>query len=245
MRQFAYALLVLTITASLISAQDQTEEKKEQPAESPSEFKTLKDRASYTIGQNLAAQIKFEERLDLDFDVVIRGFTDALKDKKPAMSERERQDAILELQKKLREDALMKTKVEGEKNLQAGKEFLAKNKKREGVITTESGLQYEVLKKGKEGKKPTDKDTVKTHYHGTLIDGTVFDSSEERGEPISFQVNGVIAGWTEALQLMNVGDRFKLYVPSDLAYKEQRKSAEIGPNTTLIFEVELLGINVE
>lgn len=245
MRQFAYAFLVLTMTASLLSAQDQAEEKKDQTAESSSEFKTLKDRASYTIGQNLAAQIKFEDRFELDFDIVIKSFTDALKNKKPAMTEREQQDALLEMQKKLREDALMKAKIDGEKNLKEGQEFLAKNKKREGVITTESGLQYEILKKGKAGKKPTEDDTVKTHYHGTLIDGTVFDSSEERGEPISFPVKGVIAGWTEALQLMNVGDRFKLYVPSDLAYKDRGAGAKIGPNTALIFEVELLGINVE
>ncbi|MBQ2291007.1 MAG: FKBP-type peptidyl-prolyl cis-trans isomerase [Paludibacteraceae bacterium] len=121
-----------------------------------------------------------------------------------------------------------------------GEDFLAENTKKEGVITTESGLQYEVIKMG-DGKKPTANDNVKVHYHGTLIDGTVFDSSVERGEPIVFGLNQVISGWTEALQLMPVGSKFKLYIPSDLAYGAQQ-AGQIPPYSTLIFEVELLGI---
>ncbi|MDP6722423.1 MAG: FKBP-type peptidyl-prolyl cis-trans isomerase, partial [Pirellulaceae bacterium] len=132
-------------------------------------------------------------------------------------------------------------KVQGEKNKADGKAFLAKNGKKDGVITLASGLQYQVLKKGN-GKRPTKADRVKTHYHGTLLDGTVFDSSVERKEPISFGVTGVIAGWTEALQLMQVGDKWRLFVPSDLAYAERGAGADIGPHATLIFEVELLGI---
>ena len=121
-----------------------------------------------------------------------------------------------------------------------GEDFLAENTKKEGVITTESGLQYEVIKMG-DGKKPTANDNVKVHYHGTFIDGTVFDSSVERGEPIVFGLNQVISGWTEALQLMPVGSKFKLYIPSDLAYGAQQ-AGQIPPYSTLIFEVELLGI---
>jgi FKBP-type peptidyl-prolyl cis-trans isomerase FklB len=237
------ALFALCVTAGPLPAQDQPSAPQEEAQESASDLKTLKERASYTIGQNLAAQIKFEKRFDLDFDIVIRGFQDALKDQEPALTERERQDAMLELSKKIREESEMRSKALSEMNLKEGEEFLAKNKQREGVITTESGLQYEVLKRGKPGKKPTKQDTVKTHYHGTLIDGTVFDSSVDRGEPISFPVGGVIDGWTEALQLMHVGDKFKLYIPSDLAYKQRGAGEKIGPNTTLIFEVELLGIN--
>jgi FKBP-type peptidyl-prolyl cis-trans isomerase FklB len=126
-------------------------------------------------------------------------------------------------------------------NQATGKAFLAKNGKKDGVITLASGLQYLVLKSGN-GQQPTKNDRVKTHYHGTLIDGTVFDSSVEANEPITFAVTGVIAGWTEALQLMRVGDKWRLFVPSELAYSERGAGADIGPNTTLIFEVELLGI---
>ena len=133
-------------------------------------------------------------------------------------------------------------KVEGEKNLKAGKAFLAANAKKDGVITTATGLQYKVLKSGT-GASPQKTDTVKVHYHGTLIDGTVFDSSVQRGEPITFPVSDVIPGWTEALQLMKVGDKWQLFIPSSLAYGElSPPGSKIGPNSTLLFEVELLGI---
>ncbi len=121
------------------------------------------------------------------------------------------------------------------------KTFLAANAKKDGVKTTASGLQYKVIKSGT-GKSPKATDTVKVHYHGTLIDGTVFDSSVERGEPVSFPVNGVIPGWTEALQLMKEGDKWQLFIPSKLAYGERGAGAKIGPNATLIFEVELLAV---
>ena len=126
-------------------------------------------------------------------------------------------------------------------NLAVGTKFLADNKKREGVQVTKSGLQYEVISAGK-GQKPTSLDTVTVHYHGTLIDGTVFDSSVERQSPATFPVNGVIAGWTEALQLMEVGAKYKLFIPADLAYGKAGVGRDIGPNSTLIFEVELLSI---
>lgn len=130
---------------------------------------------------------------------------------------------------------------EGQENLESGNAFLEKNKAREGVVTTPSGLQYEILTEG-EGPKPTAEDQVRAHYHGTLIDGTVFDSSVDRGEPAVFALNQVIPGWTEALQLMPVGSKWKIYLPSDLAYGERGGGLTIGPNSTLIFEVELLEI---
>jgi FKBP-type peptidyl-prolyl cis-trans isomerase FklB len=126
-------------------------------------------------------------------------------------------------------------------NLKAGMEFLAQNGQREGVVTLESGLQYEIITAA-EGPKPGPTQTVKCHYHGTVIDGRVFDSSVRRGQPASFPLNRVISGWTEALQLMSVGSKWRLFLPPHLAYGEQQVSAEIGPNSTLIFEVELLGI---
>ena len=126
--------------------------------------------------------------------------------------------------------------------IEEGKKFLTENSKKVGVVTLESGLQYEIIKSG-EGAKPTINDQVTTHYHGTLLDGTVFDSSVERGQPATFPVSGVIKGWTEALQLMTVGSKWKLFVPYDLAYGERGAGPKIGPYTTLIFEVELISIN--
>lgn len=129
----------------------------------------------------------------------------------------------------------------GQENLETGNAFLEENKSREGVTTTESGLQYEIITDGT-GEKPTETDQVRVHYHGTLIDGTVFDSSVDRGEPATFGVNQVITGWTEALQLMPVGSKWKVYIPSELGYGERGAGGDIGPNSTLIFEVELLEI---
>ncbi len=126
-------------------------------------------------------------------------------------------------------------------NLETGLAFLAENSKKEGIVTLESGLQYEVLKMG-DGPKPGPTQTVKCHYHGTLIDGRVFDSSVQRGQPASFPLNRVISGWTEALQLMPVGSKWRLFLPPNLAYGDRQVSSEIGPNSTLIFEVELLGL---
>lgn len=231
------------LTVAAVSAQDEPKETETKPAEQKaSELKTLKERASYGIGRNLAAQIKFDERLDLDPELVIRGFQDMLRDKESLMTDQELQETMLALQQKIREEALMRQKETSDNNKKAGEEFLAKNKERKGVVVLESGLQYEVLKKGTGKQKPKIDDTVKTHYHGTLPDGTVFDSSVDRGEPISFPVNGVIAGWTEALQLMTVGDKWKLYVPGNLAYGERGAGTKIGPNQVLVFEVELLDI---
>ncbi|MFQ5448203.1 MAG: FKBP-type peptidyl-prolyl cis-trans isomerase, partial [Saprospiraceae bacterium] len=134
-----------------------------------------------------------------------------------------------------------KKEMQKQKNLEEGRAFLEANKKREGVHVTESGLQYEILKEGS-GPTPKAEDKVRVHYHGTLIDGTVFDSSVERGEPITFPVTGVIKGWVEALQMMQAGAKWKLFIPSNLAYGERGAGAQIGPNAVLIFEVELLGI---
>jgi FKBP-type peptidyl-prolyl cis-trans isomerase FklB len=193
-----------------------------------------KQRGSYALGANFAMSLK-RQGLDVDAKAYAAGAIDALT-AKPLLTVPEMQEALEALQKGMAEKY-----GNGDKNLKAGEEFLAANAKKEGVKTTKSGLQYKVLKSGS-GESPKAEDTVKVHYHGTLIDGSVFDSSVERGEPVEFPLNGVIPGWTEGVQLMKVGDKFQFFIPSKLAYGEQGRGGMIGPNTALIFEVELLGI---
>ena len=193
------------------------------------------DSVSYSLGVNIGENIKTQFP-----DIDLKNFEAAIKDvlddnKKPSISGADAQKTIQEYFTKQQAKA-------SESVVEEGRKFLAENSKKENVVTLESGLQYEVIKNG-EGAKPTLNDQVTTHYHGTLIDGTVFDSSVERGQPASFPVSGVIKGWTEALQLMNVGSKWRLYVPYDLAYGERGAGPKIGPFTTLIFEVELISIN--
>lgn len=196
------------------------------------ELNTPKQRVSYSIGANIGGSFKRQE-IDIDLKALTAGVTDALAGK-TALTEAEMRDVMMTFQRE------METKMLA-KELKKGEEFLAANAKKEGVKTTPSGLQYKVLKSGS-GKTPKATDTVKTHYHGTLIDGTVFDSSVERGEPVSFPVNGVIPGWTEALQMMKEGDKWQLTVPSKLAYGERGAGDKIAPNSVLVFEVELIAI---
>ncbi len=197
------------------------------------------DSAAYALGvligqnnkQNLEASPGTK---DLDINILVRSFETQLKGEESKMDAAKANELI----QKFFEEVSAK---EATKNGEEGKAFLEKNKAREGVVTTASGLQYEILKEGT-GPKPTAQDNVKCHYHGTRIDGKVFDSSVDRGEPVTFNVSQVIPGWTEALQLMPVGSKWKLYIPGELAYGERGAGKDIGPNTTLIFEVELLEI---
>jgi FKBP-type peptidyl-prolyl cis-trans isomerase FklB len=208
-------------------------------AQEKPELKTLKQRASYAIGVDMGSKFKRQE-IDVDPKLLAAGFADALAGK-PGLTEPEVKQALTEFQAEFMAKMETKQKAAGEKNLTEGAAFLAANAKKEGVKTTASGLQYKVIKSG-QGKSPTSTDTVKVHYHGTLIDGTVFDSSVDRGEPVTFPLNGVIPGWTEALQLMKEGDKWQLFIPSALAYGERAAGAAISPNSTLIFDVELLSI---
>jgi FKBP-type peptidyl-prolyl cis-trans isomerase FklB len=203
------------------------------------DLKDAKQRLSYSIGADIGGNFKRQE-IDVDPKVLAIGLADALAGK-TALTEAEIRETLTKFQTEMRGKMEAKRKTDGEKNLKDGEAFLAANAKKEGVKTLPSGLQYKVLKSGS-GKTPKATDTVKTHYHGTLIDGTVFDSSVERGEPVEFPVNGVIPGWTEALQLMKEGDKWQLFVPAKLAYGERGAGGKIGPNSTLIFEVELLSI---
>lgn len=200
------------------------------------ELKSANDKFSYAVGVQIGQSLK-RDKLDINPAVISEAITDVLTDKKPQLSVQDMQAAIQAFQKKAAE----KMNAIGEDNIIAGKKYLAANKKKKGIIETKSGVQYKVIKAGK-GKSPTEKDQVVVHYRGTLIDGTVFDSSIDRGEPASFGVGQVIQGWKEILQLMKVGSKWEVTIPSDLAYGKNGAGGKIGPNATLIFEVELMEI---
>jgi len=201
---------------------------------------TQKDKVSYSIGHNIGNNLK-RKKIDVTPDALVQGIRDGISGRKSLMTEEEIQSTMKQFQteqmakaKKQREEATVKNEQEGEK-------FLAENKQKEGVVSLASGLQYKIIQEGK-GKKPTADDNVVVHYKGTLLDGTVFDSSYKRGKPLTFPVNGVIPGWTEALQLMKAGSKWKLFIPAKLAYGKRGGGRVIGPNATLIFEVELIKV---
>jgi FKBP-type peptidyl-prolyl cis-trans isomerase FklB len=192
------------------------------------------DKISYALGMNIAQSLNTSGLEKLEYDDFLKGLKSVLEEEIPVMGMDEANQLLQKhfkaIQEKMQEAGRQKTAA-----------FFTKNGQREGIVTLESGLQYEVLKAG-DGEKPDANDKVQCHYHGTLIDGTVFDSSVQRGEPAVFPVNGVIQGWVEALQLMQVGSKWRLYVPSDLAYGSHGAGGVIGPDASLIFEVELLAI---
>lgn len=202
-------------------------------------YKTTLDQASYGIGINIGQNLK-EDGLEINVDALAQGIKDVLTNVKPRLDQAQLAAALQAFQQEMEAKSAARGKVEGEKNLREGKAYLAANRAKQGVVTLPSGLQYIVLTEGN-GPKPKLTDTVRTHYHGTLVDGTVFDSSVERKEPATFPVGRVIRGWTEALQLMNVGSKWRLFVPSELAYGPQGQGP-IAPHAVLVFEVELLGI---
>ncbi len=203
-------------------------------------LKTQKDKVSYGIGMNIGKNLK-RDAVDVDADLVSKGLRDAFSGEKTLMSDEEYHAAMTALQKDLMDKQAEASKQLAEKNKKEGEAFLAGNGKKEGVVTLPSGLQYKAIRSGK-GKTPALTDTVETNYRGTLIDGTEFDSSYKRGQTVTFPVNGVIPGWTEALQKMKEGDKWQLFVPSSLAYGERGAGREIGPNATLLFEVELIAV---
>jgi len=206
----------------------------------PSILNTQKDKVSYALGMNLGNNLHTQS-VEVDPDILLQGLKDSLAGGKTLMTDDEARATLTQLQGELRKKQEAKMQQAGEENKKEGEAFLAANKTKEGVVTLPSGLQYKILKAGT-GPKPTATDSVVCNYQGTLIDGKEFDSSYKRGQPATFPVNGVIKGWTEALQLMPVGSKWQLVVPSDLAYGARGAGADIGPNATLIFEVELLSI---
>jgi len=202
----------------------------------PSQLKDLKDKVSYSIGLDLGFNFK-KQNLELNPDALLAGVKDALSGKQPLLNENEVKETMTALTKEIED----KQKALGEQNVKDGEKFLAENKKKEGVKTTASGLQYKVIKEGT-GPQPKLTDSVVANYRGTLINGTEFDSSYKRGQPATFPLAGVIKGWTEALQLMKVGSKYQLFIPPNLAYGDRAMGPALGPNSTLIFEVELVGI---
>ncbi len=197
------------------------------------ELNTVEQHASYGIGRQMGEQLLTNSFDGVDVNAVISGITDAMDNRPHQVEPNLINDAFKEIQQRLQAGAAEKAAD--------GEAFLAENAKRDGITVTESGLQYEVITVG-EGEKPSATSTVRTHYHGTLIDGSVFDSSYDRGEPAEFPVNGVIAGWTEALQMMGVGSKWRLYLPHQLAYGERGAGGAIAPYSALVFDVELLDI---
>jgi len=203
-------------------------------------LKTFAEQKSYMIGVDIAHNLK-SLNTEIDFEALVQGLGDVMKER-PMLLPKSTMDSIRQVfTMQLREHQMAGMKASSEKNTQEGETFLAANKTKPGVITTASGLQYIIEKLGT-GPKPKATDKVKVNYEGTLIDGKIFDSSIKRGQPVEFPVNGVIPGWTEALQLMPVGSKFKLFVPANLGYGDRGAGPDIGPGAVLIFEVELLGI---
>lgn len=202
---------------------------------------TLEQKASYAIGINFAKSLEIQD-IKLDTDNVIQGIKDGLSGNKTALTQAEMKQALETFKTQLIAKQKETQKIQSSKNKKLGDAFLAENKAKKGIVTLESGLQYKVLKSGN-GPSPKLTDKVTTHYRGTLIDGTEFDSSYSRNKPTSFPVKGVIAGWTEALQLMHKGDKWQLFIPPQLAYGERAVGKVIQPNSTLVFEIELLEIN--
>jgi len=209
-------------------------------AQDSSPLKEQKDKVSYSIGMEIGKNLK-RQNVDINPEHLARGLKDAFAGGKPLMTDQEMNETLTQFQKEMMVKQQEASKKMGEKNKQEGEAFLAENKKKAGIVTLPSGLQYKVIKAGS-GNKPKSSDTVTVHYKGTLTNGTEFDSSYRRGQPVSFPVNGVIPGWTEALQLMEEGAKWEVFIPSTLGYGERGAGREIGPNATLIFEIELVSI---
>jgi FKBP-type peptidyl-prolyl cis-trans isomerase FklB len=213
-------------------------------AAAPLALKTQKDKFSAALGMNTGKRLADslnKQSVPFDPAILTRGLKDGVAGGKTLLTDQEAQAVLTDVQKEMHEKQQAKMQAAGAANKKEGTDFLAANKGKDGIVTLPSGLQYKILTEGK-GPKPTASDSVVCNYRGTLINGTEFDSSYKRGQPATFPVGGVIKGWTEALQLMPVGSKWQLFIPSDLAYGERGAGADIGPDATLIFEVELLSI---
>lgn len=207
----------------------------------PETLDTYQERLSYAVGLDVGANLRLQE-INLDQDNFMQGFKDGIAGTDKKLTDEQLQETLTRFRQEITTKRQEQPQQISANNVQAEKDFFAQNQKKEGVKTLESGLQYEVIESG-DGKQPKLSDTVTVHYIGKLLDGTVFDSSEQRGTSATFPVTGVIAGWTEALQLMKEGDKWRLYIPSALAYGERGSPPSIGPSATLIFDVNLISVN--
>jgi FKBP-type peptidyl-prolyl cis-trans isomerase FklB len=233
----------MMLLGNVLAQQTPAANPQQSPAPESSAFKTQKDKVSYAIGMNVGTTLH-RQSVDVDPKLLQQGLEDALAGGKTLLSEDEARAVLTELQTDMRKKQQEKMQLAGEANKKEGDAFLTANKGKDGVVALPSGLQYKIITSGT-GPKPTASDTVVCNYRGTLIDGKEFDSSYKRGQPATFPVSGVIKGWTEALQLMPVGSKCQLFIPSGLAYGERGQGGDIGPNATLIFEVELLSIQTK
>ena len=239
MNSYLKIITILLIFALHYSCSSQNEGNKKSPEP---DMSTETAKFSYAIGQDVGIQLKkINDDADLDIDILFRGIEDHLNNKEPLLSTEEASKVKQTVFTRLQSAQAEKRQAASGQNVKDEEAFLAKNKEKEGVVTTESGLQYEVLRKGT-GESPVATDRVSVHYKGSLLDGTEFDSSYKRGQPSTFGVNQVIKGWSEGLQCMKVGGKYKLYIPSKLGYAERGAGDKIGPNATLVFEVELMSI---
>jgi len=229
MKRALVAMTFLTLIIGLCMAGEATEIRDEN------------DRIGYSIGYQIGGDFK-RQGVDLKSDLVVQGMRDAVQGAKPLLTPEEMNRTLVELKRKVTAAQQEERKMAAEKSRAGGEAFLAENARKEGVVTLPSGLQYKILKDGA-GASPQATDNVTVHYRGTLIDGTEFDSSHKRNQPATFRVNGVIRGWTEALQMMKPGAKWQLFIPAKLAYGERGAGSTIPPNSTLIFEVELLKVN--
>ena len=236
MKRTILTMMSVLLVASISLAQKKTEK--------PAALKTQKDKVSYVVGYDLGSKIGGDikkQGLDFNVDAFLRGMKEAISGTKATLPDSEMTSAMMAFQQQMMEKQQAAVKVTGDKKQKEGEEFLAANAKKDSVKVLASGLQYKILREGT-GAMPTVNDTVTTHYRGSLIDGKVFDESYSRGEPISFPVTGVIRGWTEALQLMKVGSKWELVIPASLAYGERGAGQMIGPNETLVFQIELIAV---
>lgn len=233
-------ILVLALAATSFSVQSQTKKPVTKPVTKPATtttttLKNLKDSTSYALGVNIARNLKAQNLDNIDAMLLYKGLNDVLTGKTASLKD---EDAM----RCVNQYVQQKNSAKSSGAKAAGKKFMAENAKRPGVKSMPGGWQYEIIKESTSTEHPTIESTVKCHYHGTLIDGTVFDSSVDRGEPISFPLKGVIKGWQIAVPMMTVGSKWKIYLPSDLAYGDNGSGDKIAPGATLVFEIELLGI---
>jgi FKBP-type peptidyl-prolyl cis-trans isomerase FklB len=249
MKRTRITLLAILLSSALLSYAEEAKPNASPAPSSPTSttINDDKDKVSYSLGVDIGRTLQ-RLQLDLNQDALSKGMTDVLGNKALSMTDQELQQTLQAFQQKMmqkQQEAMSKKQEEmksvAEKNKADGKKFLDDNAKKADVKTTTSGLQYKVIKEGK-GEKPKDTDIVETNYRGTTIDGKEFDSSAKHGSSFSFPVNGVIKGWSEALKMMPVGSKWELFVPSDLAYGDEGYGEDIAPGSTLVFEVELLGI---